>query len=774
MNAKHIVCSCLLLPLVASAGGPYFLKESEADKSFQAWTTASEWLDSDSQPLSAWDASGDYVVRNSYSLRSPQGDAAVVFSANSLTIGDLSASQMGVLRPYCRSLDGGYLDFPNGGLVLAKGEIKTEYGHNQAFRINGKITVTAPAASSFQVWGDYNNADITFTGSLHGESGVAFHSGNHVAAFRLLCDCSDYYGCFKVQNAGTKLQMDTASFPGEIQHTTANASLEVLRKTTIGTLSLGSGAVIDMTHPHATICVSSSFVHDGPIQLTVESSANPCDGTSSMLLLELPGEDALAESDLMLSIPDDFISPTWAIENGVDESGNPVTRVVLSYEPMVKLVLSDSKEQGSGAAYGSAFTNAASWSDGKLPHADAHYYVGAGIPGGGASDSDASITTYLRTPVQTDSTVVEFPGKSLTIGKGCCLTILAKKFHCDRLRFADGSCFRNGQDTKFSIDADSAVEFTSGTVMAAIWNGCDCYIYGPISGAATVKLVGSIMATSHAHGSLGLYGDNSSFDGRWLVSPYRTSTEASHSQLWLYNDKCVGSTLDTLDPRAFAVEKFSALQAMGNVTIPKTSNRGIFAGDNGEIFVRENYQLVNGALLTVNGHAFKKGPGVLKMNAPVRFGADSSETPVTDGTDNLFDVREGSISIGDSDAINGLKTTFSAGTSLVLPVDPTNAGLTRYGIANVKTATPFVLGEGVDKLPLSVVFPKDFAISANELFVGVVTVADAQARSVEAILPTVSCPKVKGFYSKWTSVSENGKTTFGFQYERGGILLIVR
>ena len=638
MNAKHIACSCLLLPLVASAGGPYFLKESEADKSFQAWTTASEWLDSGSQPLSDWDASGDYVVRNEYSLRSPQGDSAVVFSANSLTIGDLE-SQKGVLRPFCRSLNGGYLDFPNEGLVLAKGEIKTEYGNDQSFRINGKITVTAPATSSFQVWGDYNNADITFTGSLHGESGVAFHSGNHVAAFRLLCDCSDYYGRFKVQNTGTKLQLDTASFPGEIQHTTANASLEVLRKTVIGTLSLGSGAVIDMTHPHATICVSSSFVHDGPVQLTVESSANPCDGSSSMVLLEVPGEDALDESDLTLSIPDDFISPTWAIENGVDESGNPVTRVILSYEPMIRLILSDTKEQGSSAALGSAMLNPESWSDGRLPHADAHYYVGAGVEGGGASDSEATITTYLRTPVQTDSTVVEFPCKSLTIGKGCCLTVLAKNFHCPKLRFLDGSCLRNGQNTKFNIDATSQVEFVDGTVLAALWGNCDCYIHAPIFGAAVVKVVGSIMSTSSPHGYLVPDGDNSLFEGRHLVSPYRTSTESSHSSLRLYYDKCVGADLPAMEPKAFAIEKCSALEALGSVTISNSSNRGVYVGDVGELFVRDGKNFVVGSQLTVNGHAYKKGTGVLEMNGPAKFGANSSDMPVSDGGDNLFDVR---------------------------------------------------------------------------------------------------------------------------------------
>jgi len=772
---KLLMPLALAVPVTVFGAGPYTLKENEASASKSSWTTATQWLQADGvTPLASWDTDGDYIVRGGYSLRSPQGDSAVVFSAHTLTIGDLSKNELGVLRPYCRALNGGYLDFTQDGLVLAKGEIKTEHSADQSFRLNGKITVTAPSTSSFQIWGDYNNADISLTGSLHGQAGTAFHSGNRVKAFRLLCDCSDFYGKFTVQNAGTALQLDTASFPGEIRHATANPSLEVLQKTTIGTLTLGSGAVIVVTKPHAPICVSSSFVHDGQIQLRIDSSANPCDGSASMILLEVPGVDALVKSDLTVSIPDDFISPTWDVVNGDDGSGNPVTRVVLSYEPMVKLVLSDSKEQGNGAALGSAFTNAASWSDGKLPHSDAHYYVGAGIPGGGASDSDASITTYLRTPVRTDSTVVEFPCKSLTIGKGCCLTILAKYFHCEKLRFLDGSCLRNGQNTKFNIDSTSQVEFVDGMVSAALWGVCDCYIHAPLSGAAVVKLVGSIMSTSSPHGYLVPDGDNSLFSGSYLVSPYRTSTESSHSLLRLYYDKCVGAALAELNPRAFAVEKYSAIEAQGNVTIPKSSNRGIFVGDYGEIFVRENCQFVNGALLTVNGHALKKGLGILKMNGPARFGANAEAEPVTDGVDNLLDVIAGSISVGHSDALNGLKTTFMSGTSLLLPVDLTNESLTRYGIANTKTSTPFVLGSGLGKLPLTVTFPAEFAFAGNEQFIGVITVAAAQAEAVKALLPSVSCPKVKGFSSKWTTVSEDGKTTFGFLYEKCGFVLVVK
>ena len=772
---KLLMLLVLALPVTVLGAGPYTLRESEASASKNSWTTATQWLQADgATPLASWDANGDYIVRDGYSFRSPQGDAAVVFSAHTLTIGDLSKNESGVLRPCCRALNGGYLDFTQDGLVLAKGEIKTEYGADQSFRLNGKITVTAPSTASFQIWGDYNNADISLTGSLHGQAGTAFHSGSRVKALRLLCDCSDFYGKFTVQNAGTMLQLDTASFPGEIRHATSNPSLEVLQKTTIGTLTLGSGAVIAVTKPHAPICVFSSFTHDGSIQLEIDSSANPCDGSSSMILLEVPGENALSKSDLTVSIPDDFISPSWDVVNGDDGSGNPVTRVMLSYEPMVKLVLSDSKDQGNGASFGSAMTNAASWSDGKLPHADAHYYVGSGIPGGGASDNDTTITTYLRTPVQTDSTVIEFPCKSLTFGKGCCLTVLAKYFHCAKLRFLDGSCLRNGQSTKFNIDATSQVEFVDGTVSAALWGGCDCYIHAPISGAAVVKLVGSIMSTSSPHGYLVPDGDNSHFAGSYLVSPYRTSTEASHSSLRLYHDKSVGSTLAEVNPRAFAVEKYSSIEAQGNVTISNASNRGIFVGDHGEIFVRSNCQFVNGTLLTVNGHAFKRGPGVLKMNGPARFGANAAMDPVTDGVDNLLDVVAGSISVGDSDALNGLKTTFMSGTALLLPVDLANASLTRYGIANVKTETPFVLGSGLEKLPLTVAFPTEFALAGNEQFVGIITVANAQADAVAALLPPVASPKVKGFSSKWTTVSEGGKTTFGFLYKKCGLVLVFK
>ena len=115
-------------------------------------------------------------------------------------------------------------------------------------------------------------------------------------------------------------------------------------------------------------------------------------------------------------------------------------------------------------------------------------------------------------------------------------------------------------------------------------------------------------------------------------------------------------------------------------------------------------------------------------------------------------------------------------TALELAVDLDDDELLGCGIRNVKTDTPFVLGAGVDKLPVSMVFDADATPPSTDFTVALLTVSGDAAADVKAMLPTTVKSPFKSYTSTLveTTDEETGVVTFGYSLKYQSMKVIIR
>ena len=100
-----------------------------------------------------------------------------------------------------------------------------------------------------------------------------------------------------------------------------------------------------------------------------------------------------------------------------------------------------------------------------------------------------------------------------------------------------------------------------------------------------------------------------------------------------------------------------------------------------------------------------------------------------------------------AEALNGMTLAVSNGTSLVMELDPSDPALAAKGVRMEKSATPFVLAEGMSHLPLLIAAAGDAPAGGNPFTHGILTVtndADVVA-SVRSMLPSMSGRVFRGY-----------------------------
>ena len=214
------------------------------------------------------------------------------------------------------------------------------------------------------------------------------------------------------------------------------------------------------------------------------------------------------------------------------------------------------------------------------------------------------------------------------------------------------------------------------------------------------------------------------------------------------------------------------------MTLPKTSNRGLFVDGDGVIAPNADVALRMEWPVTVAGTLHKAGAGVLEMAGEIRFydaeTATSSDTPRAEA--DVFDLYEGSLKIASSKACNGLRIDVSEGTSIVLPKPGTDGDLDKYGLYNVKAgAVPFALKDGVSKLPMA--FGEKLPADSLEGTVtsALFTVANSAVESVRTMLPYGVKP-YEGVRAGIVEIPVDGEeaTTFACVSKRQGLVFSVR
>ena len=423
-----------------------------------------------------------------------------------------------------------------------------------------------------------------------------------------------------------------------------------------------------------------------------------------------------------------------------------------------------------------------SWSDGTTANEAGKDY--------GLIDEVNGVSTTVTLRMPQDGSAYEFKGNSFNLHYG---TIFEwnwdgsqQVFTCPYLRIFDGAVLHGNKKAKLTIQG-GVVDLVSGSIMLGSSNERTLYVNSEIVGHAEAVLSGLSVGTSGSpHGYYAFNALNTNFYGtikmrqrHWKADDGSVYINFNKSgRLTISNALSLGGNLLKLNPQALWLTRYASLIVNGNTTLAAESNRGIYIEDIGRIKVgtksNNPYTFRMETPLAINGTFYKEGTGTLELAGSMAFGEDGlAETP-TEGS-NGFVVTGGVVRVCSAGAIDGCSMLFHEGTSLELAVDFEDEELMAQGIRNVKTDMPFVLGEGVEKLPLSLKFAEGVTPPSTKFTVPLLTVSSGAAASVEPKLPSIKTP-FKSYQAtlKKSTDAETGNVTFAYELQYQAMKVIVR
>lgn len=633
----------------------------------------------------------------------------------------------------------------SGGLVLS-GSYLGNWGFIGDYRIKGtgiRVTATDPAFGIYPA-GDItaNNsarARIVFAAPFSGDVGAALSVGENgkitaadgVQTMNLMLegDCAAYRGALEVR-AGGILQYagPTVDFPAEV--TVRNRGKFVASNAvSVARLTLEDGAsltvwstmeVADFTYDGGTMCIGLDFagarqgayvlkslqIPDGvklPLIVTsVSKLAVNADLSSLGPVLKVPTESGLTPDDISLVL-DASSSDVPGLPNlrltYADDDQTGLREFSLAAYPVMTLEDSDANNTSS------AFTNTYStshWSDGLFPHSEAEYLVQG--------------NRVLRT--DKNNTEIGFAGSSLVLNGGTLgmkgpivIADLKSAYVGNALSTIKSYGIATNRVSGGTITLNGPLCLLS-TPYANLWkpawgisNGGwpedlrprYTFVDSALSGSGTLNVrLGK--GDGNEDFQLPCYweltGDNSAFTGHVVVESKYAPTvssaitnDALASVLVIRSASNLGGALPALDAWSVSLSR-GAIWARETLTIAD-ANRGIdIAPEGGRFIVSEGKTLTVLGPLTQRGEIRKEGAGTLALGGALAFGANRVETPETGPCD--LRVLEGAVKPAGTNSFDGFTMTFSSGTWIEIDADTTDVGLAKFGLRNVKSATPFV------------------------------------------------------------------------------------
>lgn len=583
-------------------------------------TADGELSGEDGDPLNAGDR---YVINAGKAIRlaADQGQygGPSVFTCKRITFGEEGNNNYGCARCYSRNANN-HVDFGSGadqeGVYLHNGYITGYRSYKKAYTgsLTGKMTVTAPESVPFRITTGPNDYTMQVTGTVfRAASGTGLCIGGLVSAaaatgsatnfkFCAYCDMSEFFGRMTVEPCCTSVE----DFPDFV------TTLYVGSMSMPGTLELRAGSVLAPTGAACVVTLgNANFVGGSRIALPVENvegpdgvirprcplivvtnavSASgvvtfefsgdaeiPADGLTNRLALVVAKKGGLDKTNFAIELSDALDPSGWYGKYGVsleveeDETTGEQTLVAV-FQPLVKMIYSDAGSKSSGATR-LAVTNAAAWSDGKLPHSGAHYLIANGDEVTGKTSGN----TFMFTAI-TNGTYF-FPGESLTIASNATMYVFSDGFSVPVLRLMDGAALRGGQGHVVAF-SNMVLVAESGVVEFSVFGtGSRFNIYGDLRGSAEVRL-GTQTSTSVPQGQTWFYGDNSEFVGTLVVSQYVGGAYSQFSggrvqRLHLKKNTDLGGALETFNPAALLVSQFDRIVLEDDVSISTNLNRGL-------------------------------------------------------------------------------------------------------------------------------------------------------------------------------------------------------
>ena len=730
----------------------------------------------------------DYLVEKGWYLPLPAGH---VFVGNSLTIG--TANNKGSLY-----LRGQKLAFPNEGLILRKGGIANYIYRSSTVSVSGhsnllgKVTVTAPKTAPITFTSAYHNLFLRMDGELIGDSTAGFQVGTATVRSNCLFTVNHadrYFGDITVvsgrantpdRNFGYGVGLGPSTYPGRIALLTAGTLLwsPLAGVTaTVNVLEFSEGSYLRFYYDPATeksgfIDVTGSLtLPNAP--LVVQAEYTPVFSTT--------GEDVRCAilrgpAGVRLDPAQFAFDPNAAFEPGsgkapqrihfeveTDTATNRDTLYAV-VEPVVKLLSGDGNERDAvqAMANGTSLTNAVKWGDGRLPHANAHYYVAG----------------YLNSTFGGEDYV--FPGRSLIYNNGT-----FHLFGSHRLSFPiiDGGNLRfRGCSSAGEIAICGGKLYAKGSYVSfAAYANHVLRVESEIVGNAEVLLGGESGTSSH-RGTFEFTALNTNSFGRvYFNGVYDRTLAPNFSEgyltLNLFDERNLGAALPEFMFNALDIGVYCEVAVTNDVTLSAAQNRGIFVTrGGGRLNVAEGATLECRWPITLDDPLWKTGAGTLALDGAPGFAEEVGgvtnrvETLPEEESKRLLIVTNGFVKALSADCVNGLTVSLSKKnvTGLVLDYATGDETLARYGFRNVKTDTPFV-GDTI-RVSVENVGPEAFAASRRGKL-GLLTVKTTAADYVRSrLLVTRPSGVICGVLRE--DDAETGWTTFSMTVSLGFTMCI--
>lgn len=719
------MCGILADEIDPSTG--WYLKASCSDSFYGASTNMMYWAKGSPSGESGVSTVGlsegeNYFVEGGKRFTTSREEGHV-FPGASLTIGNDSSGAILCLRGKSQTYR---------NLILNRGSVthtisrSTERNINSYDNLLGETTVKSRKEDPVVVNAAYQNLWMIWAGKLIGDedAGMSIGSpdGTKTNMLVSVTNAASYYGDIVVTSKfvntgkvfGSGLGVD-GPIPGTVRIKGGSIIKPYNQQAVadLGELHMDEGTEMRFVYDSSAmtgglIRVSRALTLPGKVRVRALTGAvstrwTPAVSTTgeevrSPFLVGPPG--VRIDSDTFEFVPEPDFEPQKAdkiypqrvrFETETDPvSGRDTVYAVI--EPIVEMTKAqdDVRTNADALNQGTALTNATFWSDGRVPHTNAHYVI----------------NKRLLSPYESD-VEYEFPGKSLLFYKGA-FTVFGTNHRLNIPDFQMASGIRQGQFATVTI-CGGLVRLCGEQVSMRSWGNKTLTIESEIVGAANLRLEGEGV-TSSSHGHFAFTGLNTNWFGKIaVVAPNNASVDdwnTDYLTIHLYDGRNLGGRLAEFDYGALELGRLCDLYAHTNVTLDAAANRGIFLSheQGARISVDEGYTLDCRWPISFNGPLYKTQTGTLALGGGVKFcEVEGAVTNITDTLPNdpskrLLVVTNGTLKALTHDCVNGLTVALATNATTLLALDfvEENGNLKKYGFYNVKTDTPFEAGKPIN------------------------------------------------------------------------------
>ncbi len=735
-------------------------------------TNAAKWGDG----VSELSPTSDYIIDN---------DRYCGFGGNGAFPGhSLAVGVVGGNKGYLEAMtSAGTFDF--GALVLNNGQMYSGFGGT--VNIDGDATVNAAMDAPFafrfkgQSGGNYNFlGDFTGSGKLRVYKSEQSGSSDYLIV-RFRGDMSAFAGTLEIglPSASSDSSATTYRSPVLFDDTTVGGSLAVnpcgvIAPCGIGTdyygefsvadLSMAAGSAIRLgvsATTSATVRVTRSLAlpETGRVYLDIRAMPDVNTAERRIPVIVAPAGSGLSANAFEIcsfGTVASVMAKTAACSLVADTSGTVETL----YLVVGKYTYLNTKDVSGQSSWTSAY--ASHWK---------------GLSDGTPIDPDTTYVDYSKQMVTPDggaNEVSSFGGRRLVLNSNNAFLYCASSVRIDDFVMMNGAYMQMHPTSGFHLYGSITIAAPSGTGASPVQfrtaRGYTANIDADISGSGDITLKGSTSDNANCKAEFALKGDNSAFTGRIAVTNDKDSP-LTNTTISVSGSTALGGARQSFAYNALSFTNYSRFNVNGSVCISEPTRGVYFSGVNYVNVPNDRHTLTLASQTTLAGTLVKEGAGTLALGGTLKFTSSQTDTPTAGG--NVLLVNAGRIRPLSKSGADGLAISFATGTGIVLaPLADAGADVRRYGIFDVKWATPFDLTATGGKLDVALDLPQDMSGAPNRFSFGVCTVPSSFA---PAVVGNIVLPSVRGYRHSIAAVDNgDGTVTFKATYAKIGFLFLVR